>query len=66
MSASDSVLTHLDIVRVESTIVHCDGNSKMGESSHPLVYLNMGDQGYVECPYCSRRFVLVEQPGYKG
>jgi uncharacterized Zn-finger protein len=24
------------------------------------VYLEMGDQTYVECPYCDRRFVLRE------
>ena len=24
---------------------------------HPLVYLSLAPAGWVECPYCSRRFV---------
>ena len=29
-----------------------------GVLGHPKVYLEMGDETYVECPYCDRRFVL--------
>ncbi len=28
-------------------------------SSHPRVYLEMGEENFVECSYCDRRFVLV-------
>ncbi len=32
---------------------------------HPKVYLNLGEEGRVECPYCSRLYVLAEgaKPG---
>ncbi len=32
-----------------------------GALGHPRVYLEMGDENFVECPYCDRRFVL--KPG---
>jgi uncharacterized Zn-finger protein len=25
---------------------------------HPKVYLEMGDEGSIDCPYCDRHFVL--------
>jgi uncharacterized Zn-finger protein len=47
-----------EVVTVESERVSCDGGG--GALGHPLVYLNMGGKGLVECPYCDRRFVLAE------
>jgi len=44
---------------VEDTRVACDGGG--GALGHPKVYLEMGDEGFVECPYCDRRYVL--KPG---
>ncbi len=34
--------------------VACDG----GVSGHPRVFLNMGDAGHVDCPYCGCRYIL--------
>jgi uncharacterized Zn-finger protein len=34
----------------------CDGGAN--NSKHPLVYLNIGKEGYVVCPYCSKYFAL--------
>lgn len=45
-----------ETVYVNETVVACDGGS--GALGHPRVYLNMGPDGVVECPYCDRRFVL--------
>jgi len=45
-----------EIIEVDDTRVSCDGGD--GTLGHPLVYLEMGDEGFVECPYCDRRFVL--------
>jgi uncharacterized Zn-finger protein len=45
-----------EIVEVKTTKVACDGGG--GALGHPKVYLEMGDEGFVECPYCDRRFVL--------
>ena len=45
-----------EIIIVNSTRVSCDGSG--GALGHPRVYLEMGDQNFVECGYCDRRFVL--------
>jgi uncharacterized Zn-finger protein len=45
-----------EIIEVEETRVKCEGIG--GALGHPRVYLEMGDEGFVECPYCDRRFVL--------
>ena len=43
-------------VTVEDTRVACDGGG--GVLGHPRVYLSLGAEGSVDCPYCDRRFVL--------
>ena len=45
-----------EVVTVRSRRVACDGVG--GALGHPRVWLEMGDEGFVECPYCDRRFVL--------
>jgi uncharacterized Zn-finger protein len=45
-----------EIIEVDETRVACDGSG--GALGHPRVFLEMGDETYVECPYCDRRFVL--------
>jgi uncharacterized Zn-finger protein len=49
-----------ETIDVDDTRVACDGGG--GALGHPRVYLEMGDQNFVECPYCDRRFVLREGP----
>ncbi|HSO42731.1 MAG TPA: zinc-finger domain-containing protein [Rhodospirillales bacterium] len=41
---------------MDSRVVGCDGGG--GALGHPLVYLNMGDEDEIACPYCSRHFVF--------
>ena len=43
---------------VETSAVICDGGG--GTEGHPNVYLNIGSEAQVVCPYCSRTFVLAE------
>ena len=43
-----------ETVEVEQATVACDG----GPLGHPKVYLSLGAEGTVDCPYCDRRFVL--------
>lgn len=43
---------------VTETRVACDGGGD--PSGHPRVYLNLGKEGHVECPYCGKVFVLKE------
>ena len=45
-----------EVVAADSASVACDGNdSTLG---HPRVFLSIGREGFVDCPYCDRRFVL--------
>ncbi len=45
-----------EITLVETSRIFCDGvNAALG---HPVVYLNLGDDGKVVCPYCIRNFQL--------
>lgn len=46
-------MTNEDIVETQESEVSCDG----GPLGHPKVYLNLGEDGAVQCPYCGRRFV---------
>ena len=45
-----------EIIYIEDHHVACDGGG--GALGHPLVFMEMGDSGFVECGYCDRRFVL--------
>jgi uncharacterized Zn-finger protein len=44
-----------ETVYVDKLVVACDGTSTGG---HPRVFLNLATAGQIECPYCSRLFVL--------
>jgi uncharacterized Zn-finger protein len=45
-----------ETIETDEATVACDGGDE--PLGHPRVFLNMGDEGWVECPYCDRRFVL--------
>ena len=47
-----------ETIFVDQTRVACDGGGALG---HPRVYLEMGDENFVECGYCDRRFVLSDK-----
>lgn len=46
----------LEAIHVDEPVVACDGGG--GALGHPRVYLNITAMGEVECPYCSRRYIL--------
>ena len=46
-----------DIEFVKSKKVVCDGGG--GALGHPKVYLEMGDENEIVCPYCSKLFKIV-------
>ena len=52
-----SVVAPPEVIAVASHRVACDGVG--GALGHPRVYLEMGEAGFVECPYCDRRFELA-------
>jgi uncharacterized Zn-finger protein len=45
-----------EIVYSTSKKVSCEGGK--GASGHPLVYLDMGKEEFITCPYCSKYFVM--------
>jgi uncharacterized Zn-finger protein len=55
-----------ETIYINETVAACNGGG--GPLGHPRVYLNLGPEGKVECPYCSRLFVNramqgAEEPG---
>jgi uncharacterized Zn-finger protein len=53
----------VEVIAVDSKKVACDGanhksveSKHSGASKHPLVYLDMGKEDFVVCPYCSKYF----------
>ncbi len=38
----------------DQATVACDG----GQHGHPRVFLNLGDEKRVDCPYCGHRYIL--------
>lgn len=45
-----------EVIETDKHRVSCDGGG--GALGHPRVYLEMGKNDFVECPYCDRKFVL--------
>lgn len=50
-----------EIITVTSRKVKCDGGD--GALGHPVVWYDMGEEDFVECLYCDRRFVLEAGAG---
>ena len=50
-----------EVITVTSHKVKCDGGG--GALGHPVVWYEMGEDPFVECLYCDRRFVLAEGAG---
>ena len=38
--------------------VFCDGDERGGDG-HPRVWLQIGVEGFADCGYCDRRFILA-------
>ena len=50
-----------ELVRVSHARVACDGAIDIPGGAalgHPRVFLQIDEEGYVDCGYCDRRFVL--------
>lgn len=50
-----------EVIAVHSRRVKCDGGG--GALGHPVVFYDMGEEDFVECLYCDRRFVLEGDGG---
>ncbi len=53
-----------ETVVVTTRRVACDGGE--GALGHPRVWYSIGPEGYVDCGYCDRRFVLKGGPADTG
>ena len=54
----------VETITVEETVVACDGgNVALG---HPRVFLHIGTDGDVTCPYCGRHYILKEGAASAG
>ena len=53
---ADAIIPPPEAIVVSAKRVACDGGG--GALGHPLVYMDMGGEDFVECGYCDRRFVL--------
>jgi uncharacterized Zn-finger protein len=51
---SEIVTEPFEVITVDTDRVACDGGG--GALGHPKVYLNLGPEGHVEFPYCSRLY----------
>ncbi|MBI4185115.1 MAG: zinc-finger domain-containing protein [Proteobacteria bacterium] len=51
----------IETIEVETPTVACDGGG--GALGHPRVYLRIGPEGRIVCPYCSRTFALKDGAG---
>jgi uncharacterized Zn-finger protein len=53
-----------EVIRVKTAQVACDGSGEISaELGHPRVFLRLDpNEGFVECGYCDRRFVLEGGP----
>ena len=45
----------VETIYINETVAACNGGDE--PLGHPRVFLNLGPDGKVECPYCSRLFV---------
>ena len=56
-------MTPFETIEIGEMVAACNGGG--GPLGHPRVYLNLAPAGWIECPYCSRRFVnrAVAQAG---
>jgi len=52
-----------EVIMVRSHRIACDGVG--GALGHPRVWLEMGEQAFVECPYCDRRFVAMDADSHE-
>jgi uncharacterized Zn-finger protein len=57
-------MPQFETVEVDRAEVACDGGGGVG--GHPRVFLNLEPHGSVECPYCSKTFVLRGAGGADG
>tara|TARA_A100001011_G_scaffold393210_1_gene482532 strand:- start:729 stop:899 length:171 start_codon:yes stop_codon:yes gene_type:complete len=50
-----------NVSNVSSLRVSCDGELNSSSEGHPLVWLQIDkEEGFVNCPYCEKKFIFKE------
>lgn len=62
MTAASKTIDAPETEEVTTTRVACDGGE--GALGHPRVWLSIGESGFVECPYCDKKYVLAAGAGH--
>ena len=62
MTGTPSFVDNPEVIVVTTKKIACDGGG--GALGHPKVFLEMGDEHFVECPYCDKRFTLKPGAGH--
>lgn len=47
----------MEPIETKKSVVKCDGGGDL--LGHPVVFLNLGTEGQVICPYCRKCYVMV-------
>ena len=55
MINQDNMAEDMAVIPISQQRVSCNGGG--GALGHPLVWLTLGTDGLVVCPYCSRTYV---------
>jgi NADH dehydrogenase (ubiquinone) Fe-S protein 6 len=58
MNAADPFVP--EVRYVDGDRVACDGDE--GPLGHPRVFMVIGEEGFADCGYCDRRFILAGGP----
>ena len=48
-------MTRPETITVETSKFACNGDK---DSAHPRVFLVINAEGFVDCPYCSKHYIL--------
>jgi len=51
-------MTEAPVIRTDKSRVSCNGGG--GALGHPQIWLTLGEDGQVVCPYCSATFVKAD------
>ncbi|MBA3813377.1 MAG: zinc-finger domain-containing protein [Alphaproteobacteria bacterium] len=49
----------MEPIETKDSVIKCDGGG--GVLGHPVIYLNLGKEEKIVCPYCSRCFIMATE-----
>ena len=61
MADNQATMSQTDDMTIQTTQSRVSCNGGGGALGHPQIWLNMGADKTVTCPYCSRHFIQISQ-----